>query len=192
MFIYNYISTVFNSIHKLSVRQIKAEDFEKIIDYFLEADKSFLLGMGVDSSKLTSKKKWLGILCEEYQKSIEKKSSFYVVWILDNEPVGHSNINNIVYGEEAHMHLHLWKPCARKKGIGLEFIKMSIPHYFGNFKLKKLYCEPYALNPSPNKILRKLGFDFIKEYDTTPGWINFYQPVNKWCMDSEKYKSLFA
>jgi hypothetical protein len=56
--------------------------------------------------------------------------------------------------------------------------------------LKKLFCEPYALNPAPNKTLEKIGFEFVKEYITTPGWINFEQPVKLWMMDFEKFKTL--
>jgi RimJ/RimL family protein N-acetyltransferase len=90
------------------------------------------------------------------------------------------------------MHLHMWGHNNRRKGAGLEFIKMSLPHYFQKFRLKILYCEPYALNPAPNKTLEKTGFEFIKTYDTTPGWINFHQPTNRWCMDHNRYTSLFG
>jgi len=175
-------------MEKLSVRQLKICDFEKIVDYFLNADNDFLFMMGVDLTKLPSKEDWLKLLSEEYQKPIKYKSFFYIIWELNGTPVGHSNINKINFGEEAHMHLHLWRDITRQKGVGFEFIKMSLPYYFDNFKLQRLYCEPYALNPEPNKILKKLGFNFIKNYDTTPGWINFHQSVNRWCLDYEKYK----
>ena len=44
--------------------------------------------------------------------------------------------------------------------------------------LENLYCEPYALNLAPNGTLLKLGFKLVKQYETTPGSINFYQKVN--------------
>ena len=40
--------------------------------------------------------------------------------------------------------------------------------------------EPYAQNPAPNRILSKVGFELIKTYDTTPGWISLHQTVNLW------------
>jgi hypothetical protein len=51
-----------------------------------------------------------------------------------------------------------------------------------------LYCEPYALNPAPNKTLEKLGFKFLKTYTTIPGWINFEQEVNLWELKNNIFK----
>jgi len=73
------------------------------------------------------------------------------------------------------MHLHLWNAASRKKGIGSQLVKMSLKYFFENLKLKRLFCEPYALNPAPNKTLEKTGFDFVKEYITIPGAFNFEQ-----------------
>lgn len=172
----------------LSIREIKESDFEGIVDYFLNAGHDFLLSMGVDSSKLPRKKDWLVLLSEEHKKQMDTKSLFYLIWLQDHEPVGHSNINKIIFGEEAYMHLHMWVPGIRKKGMGYEFMKMCLPYYFDYFRLKRLYCEPSALNPAANKTMVKLGCSFLKEHDTTPGWINFHQTVNRWCMDFEHLK----
>ncbi|MBS1917347.1 MAG: GNAT family N-acetyltransferase [Bacteroidetes bacterium] len=173
-----------------SVRQLQESDFEKIADYFLDADEDFLLGMGVDSSKLPTKNEWIQILAEDFSKPYEQKKFFYIIWQFDHQPVGHSNINKIIFGEEAFMHLHLWENSSRKSGAGVELLTMTLPFYFSIFRLKNLYCEPSASNPAPNKTLQKLGFDFIMQYDTTPGWLNFHQTVNRWCMPLEKFKAL--
>ncbi len=178
-------------MNNLSIRHAKKSDFTNILDYFLTADEDLLLAMGVDVKKLPSKEEWLGVLIEEFEKSTDKRSLFYVIWEQATKAIGHSNINQIVYGEEAHFHLHLWNSATREKGMGLAFIKMTIPIYFKVFKLKKLYCEPYAFNPAPNKILEKLGFEFIEQYSTIPGSINLYQPVNKWCLNLKKFEVLF-
>jgi RimJ/RimL family protein N-acetyltransferase len=174
----------------LSVRPAEEADYQNIVDYFVKADLGFLGGMGVDPLKLPLREEWLKILYENHSKPIEERNIFYVIWLYENTPIGHSNINKIIFGEEAYMHLHMWRSDIRQQGNGLEFMKMSIPYYFKNFKLKKLYCEPYALNPAPNKTLKKLGFDFVKNYETIPGLINFQQPVNRWRLDVEKYQSL--
>ena len=177
---------------QLSVRQSEISDFENIVDYFLKSDKGFLFGMGVDAKKLPSKEEWLNLLSLDFHLPLDQKKFYYVVWLSDNKPVGHSNINKIVFREEAYMHLHLWQREARQKGTGSSFLKITLPYYFNNFKLKTLYCEPSALNPAPNKTLKKIGFDFIKSYETTPGWINFYQTVNSWRMTREKFTLLYS
>ncbi|NQY07065.1 MAG: GNAT family N-acetyltransferase, partial [Flavobacteriaceae bacterium] len=120
----------------------------------------------------------------------EKKESYALIWLVDNIPVGHSNVNKIVYGQEAYMHLHLWNQTTRKKGMGTELVKRSIPFYFKNLKLKELFCEPYAKNKAPNKTLEKVGFTFIKEHETIPGSLNSLQTVKRWRFSEEKLNEL--
>lgn len=170
----------------LSIRHQELGDNKYIVDYFLNADKDFLLKMGVDVTKLYERESWLRLLNENYYLEDEKKNIFYLIWLMDNQPIGHCNINKIKINDEAYMHLHLWQNNTRQKGLGLEFLKMSIPIFFEVFKLRKIYCEPYALNPAPNKTLAKFGFSYIKTYETIPGVINFYQAVNRWCLTKEK------
>lgn len=169
-----------------SVRPQTIEDNELIANYFLNADTDFLLKMGVDKSKLYKKAYWLNLLSENFHLEDDKKQLYYLIWLEDNMPIGHCNINKIVTNKEAYMHLHLWQSNQRQKGLGLEFIKLAIPILFQVFNLEKLFCEPYALNPAPNRILSKYGFEFVLNYETTPGIFNFYQPVNKWCLTKEK------
>lgn len=175
----------------ISVRQLAITDHQTIIDYFLQADEDFLQAMGVDPAKLPSKKQWLNTLNSDFYLQPEQKQFFYIIWLLNNQPVGHSNINKITFGEEAYMHLHLWRKDKRQKGMGTPFLKLTIPYFFDTFQLKKLYCEPSAFNLAPNKTLQTLGFDFIQSYDTIPGWVNFFQTVNRWCLSREKHEALF-
>ncbi|MEW7278903.1 GNAT family protein [Aquimarina sp. 2201CG1-2-11] len=175
----------------VSVREMKQMDVEVIADYFRNASSFFLKGMGADKNKLPSRKDWIEKIRLEIETSIEVKEFYYIIWEINNEAVGHSNINKIVFGETATMHLHLWKENLRNKGVGVTLLKKTIPFYFRNFNLKKLICEPYALNPAPNKVLPKVGFTFIKNYMTTPGWINFYQSVNRYEMTRQTFHTLF-
>jgi RimJ/RimL family protein N-acetyltransferase len=83
------------------------------------------------------------------------------------------------------MHLHIWNANNRRGGSATQLLKPSIVNFFERFQLRELFCEPYALNAAPNKTLPKAGFHFVKTYETTPGWINFHQPVNLWVLDRE-------
>jgi [ribosomal protein S5]-alanine N-acetyltransferase len=174
----------------LWVRESGIDDMEKIVDYFLKSDHDFLTGMGVDVSKLPSKAEWITRLQLNSQLNNERKEFYYISWLSGDKLIGHSNINKIVPSQEAYMHLHLWEADKRQKGMGLKLLKMTLPFYFNSFKLKELFCEPYAKNPAPNRTLEKLGFDFIKYYDTTPGWINLHQTVNRWRLTKEKFDQL--
>ncbi len=177
-------------MNMLSVREIQASDIDAIIRYWLESDGAFLQGMGVDLKKMPGRSEWETMLSQQLSQSYEEKKSYCMIWQVDNEPVGHSNVNKIVFGEEAYMHLHLWAAAVRRKGIGTELVKMTLPWFFEKMQLKKLYCEPYSLNHAPNKTLEKVGFEFVKTYTTIPGWLNFEQPVNLWELSYERYKEM--
>ena len=162
-------------------------DVNLIIGYFLEASPEFLRGMGADINRLPGKDEWVKIILDDLMQPVECKKFYYVIWQINDTPVGHSNINDIVFGAEAYMHIHLWNAVNRKKGDGSFFIKESLAYYFQKFKLRKLFCQPYALNIAPNKALQKVGFEFIRKYETIPGWLNFNQLVNLWVLDSDRY-----
>ena len=167
-------------LEKLSVREMLAEDIPTIIRYWCESTDEHLIAMGVDLKKKISPEEINVMLHTQLQQSYQEKKSYCLIWLFGNEAVGHCNINSIHFGNSAYMHLHLWNFGNRKKGLGVQFVKLSLPYFFNNMGLQKLFCEPYALNPAPNKTLEKAGFSFVKKYTTTPGPINFEQDVCQW------------
>jgi RimJ/RimL family protein N-acetyltransferase len=174
----------------LSVRTLRHSDIPLFLSYWFDSEPSFLTGMGLDISKLPSKDQFQNMLEKLLATPIEQRISYAVVWMKDGEPIGHSNTNPTTFGEEAKMHLHIWNAGERKKGIGKEFVKLSVAHYFDVLQLKTIWCEPYAHNPAPNKTMEKAGFEFIKEYVTIPGVFNFEQPVKQWRMTRQHFDAL--
>jgi len=164
----------------LNVREIQQSDITLIIDYWLNSDSKYLANMGADISKVPDRLLWTQMLEEQLQQDYPIKKSYCLIWEVDGKPIGHSNVNKIVFGQEAYMHLHIWYDEYRNKGLGVQFIKMGLPWFFKNLQLLKIYCEPYALNNAPNKTVEKAGFKLVKEYITTPGSLNFEQPVKLW------------
>ncbi|MBI1343625.1 MAG: GNAT family N-acetyltransferase [Terrimonas sp.] len=174
----------------LSVREMQYEDIKLIIDYWMHADENFLHAMGADKHKLPSRDEWQSMLENQLTQSYREKQSYCITWLEDGVPIGHSNVNKIVFGEEAFMHLHIWKKALRQKGAGKALVLMTLPFFFYRLELKTLYCEPYALNPAPNRTLEKTGFVFVRNYTTIPGSINFEQPVNRWQLTRETFLTL--
>ena len=172
----------------ISIREIQLKDIDLIADYWLKSDSDFLISMGVDLSKLPIRNELVEMLKAQVNSSIQDKKSYAFIWELNGRQIGHSNVNRIEFGEVATMHLHLWKSENRKKGIGTELVKMTLPFYFEKLEIKKLICEPYALNPSPNRTLEKIGFEFVKKYRTIPGTLNFEQEVNRWELTKDNFK----
>ncbi|MFN0187127.1 MAG: GNAT family N-acetyltransferase [Bacteroidia bacterium] len=174
----------------LSVREITKEDISPLVDYWMNSPDEFLTNMGVDLSKVPSREDFIAMIETQVKTPYPEKKSFAVIWFLDGKAIGHSNIGPVVFGEEANVHLHIWNEEHRGKGFGLECLRKSILIYFNLFKLKRIYCEPYALNTGSNKTVEKLGFDFVKEYTTIPGWICFEQSVKRWVLTQEKFDSM--
>lgn len=166
----------------IAVRELKSKEAELVVKYFHNASNDFLKGMGVDRDKLPKFDEWVKLIQDNVTRPMEDKEFFYVLWMFENQPIGHSNINKIKFGQEAYMHLHLWNSEKRHQGIGTSLLRLSLPYYFSNFKLNELFCEPHSNNAAPNKTLEGLGFELVKQYETIPGWINFHQPVNRWRM----------
>lgn len=173
---------------KIEVREIELKDIDLIADYWLKSESDFLINMGVDLKKLPTRIELRNRLTKQINLSVTSKKSYALIWLLDRKEIGHSNVNGIEYGKQATMHLHLWKSNNRKKGIGTELVRKSLPFYFEKLKIEKLICEPYALNPAPNKTLQKVGFKFVKKYKTIPGSLNYEQEVNRWELTKESYE----
>lgn len=164
----------------LHVREIQPEDFNRIITYLHSSSDNYLVQLGIEKSKLPSTEDWLRIFQKDYNRDYKNKEAYYIIWMLDNNPIGHSYINEIKYEDSAFMHLHLWNTDNRHAGLGVRFLTQTIPLYFKHFKLKKLICQPKADNIAPNKILPKLGFQLVGALTTIPGWLNFEQFVNRY------------
>jgi len=176
----------------LNTREIELKDIPHIAAYWNDASDEYLLGMGADPAKMPAAKYWEEALSKQVKQSYEEKKAYAIIWEIDGKAVGHCNLNMIEFGKQAHMHLHFWTADNRRKGMGQELLKKSIPYFFKNMQLQVLYCEPYALNPAPNKTLPKVGFEFVKNYRTTPGSINLEQEVNKYKMTIDQYQNLYS
>jgi len=173
-----------------SVREMHIGDATSIVNYFWNTDADILYLMGADPNKFPPKEEWEKLIINQLELPYDQKEFYYIIWLLDDLPIGHSSINKINFGESAYMHLHVWDISKRKSGLGYEFLKLSIPIYFEKFNLKQLICEPNTKNIAPNQTLKKVGFEFIKEYDTVPGWINYYQTVNRYILTKNVYIEL--
>lgn len=171
-----------------TVRALDVSDVDLVTSYFLDADKAYLRNMGIDPAKLPSAEIWQRLIVEDLARPSSDKLFYFLVWEIDGTPIGHANINRIALGVEAYMHLHVWRPRLRGHGHGTQFVRASLRPFFETFDLKSLFCEPYALNESPNRTLAKAGFTFIKAYKPPPGWINFPQTVNRWGMSREAWE----
>lgn len=178
-------------IPMLSVREIQKEDIDLLADYWFRAKPEFLRSMGVDLTKMPDREGFIQMLLEQLDTPLAQRRSYALAWLADGQPIGHTNTNPTFFGDYAHLHLHIWDEKYRKKGLGVQLVKMALPFFFEKLQLERLISEPYALNNGPNRTLERVGFELEKEYTTTPGFINFEQPVKRWVMTKENYERVF-
>ena len=172
---------------KLTVRQMALDEVGIRIDYFHSASEAHLDVLGVDPSKLPSKEDWLHQYEQDASLPLDKRLNLQLVWLGDDEPIGFSSADQIEFGEQANMHLHVLAPNNRKSGYGAECVRLSAEIYFDSLKLKRLYCQPNAFNVAPNRTLQRAGFQYVETVMAMPSPINFYQPITRWVLDRSKW-----
>lgn len=172
----------------LTVRELEKNDINLICDYWFQLDEPALNRMGVDPGKIPNRKDFENMLFQQYQLPYPEKRSFGTIWEKDGNPIGHCNTNPSFFGDHAWMHLHIWSKDHRKQGIGRTLVHGSLAFFFEKLQLQYLICEPYALNPAPNRVIEEVGFRFVKEYRTIPGSFNFEQMVKRWELTREEWE----
>lgn len=173
-------------MNEITVRPFETpDDYRRMIDYYHGCADDLLARMGVDRDKMPAGDVWLERVWADHQRAEDdpRRDRFHLAWLLAGEHVGHSSINFIEWGKQAHAHLHLWRADLRRAGAGSEFFRRSISFYFERFELKMIVVEPKADNPAPNRVLEKLGFRFVRQYRGVPGPINVEQDINRYEMD---------
>ena len=168
---------------KLNVREMALDDVPLRIEYFHTASDELLELMGVDRARIPSRGEWMAFYQEDYARQLEERRNYSLVWEVDGAPIGFSSTDKIKFGEEAFMHLHITVPARRGFGLGTEFVRRSADIYFERLELVRLFSEPHAFNPAPNRTLQKAGFRYVSTQQTTPGLLNTFQTTNRWVME---------
>jgi RimJ/RimL family protein N-acetyltransferase len=168
---------------QLTVREMTVEEVDLIIGYFHNSTPEHLETLGVDPTRLPTPEAWLDRYRREYTLPINQRATLLVIWLSCDQPIGFSTSDKIVYGDRAHMHLHIVNPDNRRNGVGVACVRKSADIYFERLKLKSLFCEPNAFNVAPNRTLQKAGFKYIKTHMTVPGPLNYHQAVTRWVIE---------
>jgi RimJ/RimL family protein N-acetyltransferase len=166
-------------------RPMQLSETGLVIDYFLNATPEYLNSLGVDPTRVPERSAWQARFEQQFALPVEQRTVLLVLWELDGKPAGFSSSDRIRFGEEAFMHLHVIDPERRQSGHGAVFVRQTAKIYFETLKIKRLFCEPYALNVAPNRTLQVAGFKYIKTHETVPGPMNFHQPVTRWMIQRE-------
>ena len=103
----------------LTVREMTDSEFELVIEYFYKSTPEFLETLGVDPTRFPSPDSWRERFQRERARPIQRRTWLIVTWLADNQPLGFSTSDKIVYGEQANMHLHVVDPEHRNRGYAV-------------------------------------------------------------------------
>ena len=165
------------------MRPMEFDEYQYVVDYFHDSPDDLLRRMGVDRALLPEQQSWLAHLRSEHSKAPGQAERLWLCWLLDSQPVGHSSLSDIELGKRANIHLHIWRPLERGQGFGTRLFELSVDYAFEHLDLARLYCEPKADNPVPNRVAKKLGFQLVETRWTTPGAITFEQQTNVYMLE---------
>ncbi len=165
------------------VRPMRLDEVDVRIDYFHDASDEYLRKLGVDRSRLPSKDAWRVHYAEDFARPLAERETYNLAWELDGRLVGFSSVDNIEFGEQAFMHLHIAREPWRRGGLGTEFVRLSVEEYFRALELKRLFCQPNAFNVAPNRTLQRAGFRYVFTEEMQPSFINFPQPITRWVLE---------
>lgn len=130
----------------------------RVVAYFRGASPEDLDRMGVDPARLPPAEEWTRRLEDVLRAPLGSAGSAYLAWVVDGEAVGFSSLKDLVPGESASMHLHMWSASHRGRGLGPVLFCLSALEAWDRFRLRSVVCEPSAGNPMPNRLLAKVGF----------------------------------
>ena len=170
---------------KLSVRPLQEKDIAHIANYITGLNEDDALRMGVDKNKCSSKEELMQSLLEIYHTPLAQTKFFYMIWLVNDQAIGHSALKEIHHGEIANMHLHMWTTEHRGKGYGGKLFCLSALEFYRLFNLKLILCEPRATNPMPNNMLSKVGFRKWKTYVAASSELALPCELNSYIIDSE-------
>jgi len=81
----------------------------------------------------------------DYPRRINERVNYSLIWQAGNDVVGFSSVDQIDYGTQAFMHLHIVNRGHRRAGMGVHFVKKSAAIYFRVLELRQL-CQPNVFN----------------------------------------------
>ena len=167
----------------LHVREMRLDEVGIRIDYFHDASDDHLRRLGVDRALLPSREAWQKFYEEDYARPIPDRVNYSLVWELDGAVLGFSSTDQIEFGEQAFMHLHILNADRRRSGLGEQFVRESTAVYFRVLELRRLFSQPNAFNVAPNRTLQRAGFRYLLSENIIPSPINDLQTVTRWVLD---------
>jgi RimJ/RimL family protein N-acetyltransferase len=172
-------------MQKLSIRALEEVDITYVVSYWHSLSEDDIKRMGIDPTRIPSADIFREKLRAQLTMPSDQHQTFYMIWLIDNQPVGYACLKDIKIGESGSLHLHMWSKEYRGKGYGGQLFCLSALDFYNRFSLKRIICEPRASNPMPNRMLQGVGFPLIKTHVAASSELSDVCELNCYLIDQK-------
>lgn len=139
----------------VSVRVFQHEDIAPLVDYWTGSTEEFWRLRGVDKAKLKSRDQFIAA----YEELFESKGGVpsIATILLRGQAVGVHSLTDIVPGDSAVFHAHIWHEENRHRGIAVYSYLKGSEFFFNTLGLKKIIFKTPKLNLGANRLKEKIG-----------------------------------
>jgi RimJ/RimL family protein N-acetyltransferase len=126
-----------------------------------------------------------------YAAILENPSTHSYIGLLNDKPICQIDIylisadelsDHVLAGpDDAGMHFHMAPVIKQVKGLSALLMQSFLNFFFSFPKAERMYGEPDAENIKANKLVEKVGFEFIKSITMT------YKRANLWVYTRERF-----
>jgi RimJ/RimL family protein N-acetyltransferase len=144
---------------RVALRDMNLADVALFKDYWYRSSDAFLRGMGVDPNKMKPEVEFVNSLGDAIKDNLKKSTSKlpFLTIELDGIPVGSHSVGDVVEGDTAVFHAHLWDLRVRGIGLCTYTYPRAAKLFMDRFELNELTFKTPAQNEAANRIKEKLG-----------------------------------
>ena len=149
---------------RVRVEDPRPGDAQAILDYWYRSPPAFLEGMGVDLDRLPAP--------EQLEARIEAKirgaeggtpPSDLLMIRCDASTIGFHIINEMVPGDGAIFHGHIFDPAFRRRGVAMTSYPLACRVFLDRFDLRRMWFKTPAQNLGAIRVKEKLGIRRVGE-----------------------------
>ncbi len=144
---------------EVALRDLERGDLDAYVEYWHRPGNRALAALGVDPRKVYPAKKMREMLELNIANNAALPESRLatVAIVYRGRAVGVHELTNLVPGDSAVMHAHIWDESLRGRGIGVISYVKAMKLYFERFGLRTIRFETPKVNAAANRIKEKLG-----------------------------------
>jgi RimJ/RimL family protein N-acetyltransferase len=142
---------------EVTMRDINFEDLDPLATYWCESTEEFWAERGVDIAKFGSKLNFI----QTQTQSLQENGDLVRVAVIEyrGQAIGVHTLTELILGESAVFHAHIWHAEFRGLGIGVISYVKALDFFMRKLKLKKIIFKTPLINLGALRIKKKLGLE---------------------------------